>query len=241
MIGPMTPDAQGQIPRRDSSANTPVPCTIEGFALGPFETNCYLVYPAEAAAGARGRPCWIVDASFQPSEMTERVRELGLNPEALLLTHAHVDHIAGVDEVLAAFPGTPVLIHAAEKEWLGNPMLNLAAGAGMRTTAHGPDGFLEDGQELELGGSRWRVLYTPGHSPGGVTLYCDAAKAALVGDALFAGSIGRTDFPGCDHDLLMQSIRGRLYALPDETTIYPGHGPTSTIGREKRSNPFVRA
>jgi glyoxylase-like metal-dependent hydrolase (beta-lactamase superfamily II) len=176
--------------------------------------------------------------------MVERVRELGLKPQALLLTHAHVDHIAGVNELLGAFPGMPVLIHAAEKDWLSNPMLNLSAGAGMRITARGPTAFLEDNQELELSGTRWRVLHTPGHSPGGVTFYSGGPgvpPVALVGDALFAGSVGRTDFPGSDPDLLVRSIGTRLYTLPEETTIYPGHGPTSTIGREKRTNPFVRA
>ena len=203
--------------------------------LGPFETNCYLVY-----VPGTGNPCWIVDASFEPGAMVDRVRALGLKPAALLLTHAHVDHIAGVDEILDAFPGTPVLIHPAEKGWLGNPMLNLSAGAGVRITARGPDRLLEEGQELELSGTRWKVLHTPGHSPGGVTFYNPVQNAALVGDALFAGSIGRTDFPGSDHEQLAGSIRRNLYTLPESTTIYPGHGPTSTIGREKRSNPFVR-
>lgn len=212
---------------------------IETFTLGPFETNCYLVYAD--TPDTRGQPCWIVDASFGPAEMIERTRELGLRPTALLLTHAHVDHIAGVDEVCAAFPGLPVLVHGAEREWLGNPALNLSLGAGVRITARGPDGMLEDGQELELEGGRWRVLHTPGHSPGGVTFFSEAQRVALVGDALFAGSVGRTDFPGSDPDLLARSIGTRLYSLPDDTVIYPGHGPQSTIGREKRTNPFVRA
>lgn len=235
MIAPMTPDAPRGAARHPDSAPTAPRCTIETFTLGPFETNCYLVYVPGA-----GNPCWIVDASFGPGEMIDRVRALGLKPAALLLTHAHVDHIAGVNEVLDAFPGTPVLIHPAEREWLGNPMLNLAAGAGMRTTARGPDRVLEEGDDLELSGTRWQVLHTPGHSPGGVTFYNAAQGDALVGDALFAGSVGRTDFPGSDPQLLAASIRGKLYTLPESTTIYPGHGPTSTIGREKGSNPFVR-
>src|SRR5207248_2186926 len=122
----MNPDAPHEGSRR---AGTPGGhCAVEGFPLGPFETNCYLVYVPEAP----GRGCWIVDASFEPSPLIERARELGLTPEALLLTHAHVDHIAGVDEVLAAFPGTPVVIHPAERDWLKDPTLNLSAGAGLR-------------------------------------------------------------------------------------------------------------
>jgi len=145
-----------------------------------------------------------------------------------------------VNEVLGAFPGTAVAIHPAEREWLKNPMLNLSAGAGLRVTAKGPDRCFEEGEQLTLGGSRWRVLHTPGHSPGGATLWNEADGVALVGDALFAGSVGRTDFPGSDPATLAESIRSKLYTLPDGTVIHPGHGPESTIGREKRSNPFVR-
>src|SRR4051812_9902087 len=142
----MNADAPRNEPRQSGTPSSR--CVIEGFALGPFETNCYLVY----VPGAVG--CWIVDASFGPSPLIERARELGLTPEALLLTHAHVDHIAGVDEVLAAFPGTPVVIHAAEREWLKSAVLNLSAGAGLRVTAHGPDRTYEDGEFLTLAGSR---------------------------------------------------------------------------------------
>jgi glyoxylase-like metal-dependent hydrolase (beta-lactamase superfamily II) len=119
-------------------------------------------------------------------------------------------------------------------------MLNLSAMMGMDVTAPGPDELLHDGDQLSLAGSRWNVLHTPGHSPGGVTFYHEESGQALVGDTLFQGSIGRTDFPGSDTQTLLKSIRKRLYALPDETVIYPGHGEPSTIGREKRTNPFVR-
>lgn len=243
----MTTDAQGAGARRgpwESGGGTPgARSVIEAFTLGPFETNCYLVYPGgggTAVSPGKDRPCWIVDASFEPQEMIDRVRELGLRPELLVLTHAHVDHIAGVNDVLRAFPGLPVVVHSAEREWLGDPALNLGLPIGMMITAHGPDRLLEDGQTLTLAGNDWRVLHTPGHSPGGVALYSAADSAALVGDALFAGSVGRTDFPGCDPRTLANSIRLKLYTLPDATTIYPGHGPGSTIGREKRTNPYVR-
>jgi hydroxyacylglutathione hydrolase len=209
---------------------------LERFALGPFETNCYVVYESTAP----GSPCWVVDASFGPAAMTARIRELGLRPAALILTHAHVDHIAGVDEVLRAFPGTPVWIHQAEADWLQDPLKNLSAGMGERITAHGPDRTLPEGMELRLAESTWRVLHTPGHSPGGITLYHAESGTALVGDALFAGSIGRTDFPGSSFETLERSIREKLYTLPPATRIYPGHGPESTVERERRSNPFVR-
>ncbi|VAX36938.1 MBL-fold metallo-hydrolase superfamily [hydrothermal vent metagenome] len=216
-----------------NNATTPE-IVYRGFALGPFETNCYVV----RAVGSEG--CWIVDAGFEPGELIGYVRQEGLTPEALVLTHAHADHIAGVREVVEAFPGTPVWIHEAEGAWLGDPQLNLSAAMGMGITAPGPDRLLEEGQELTLDGSCWRVLHTPGHSPGGITLSCESAGLALVGDALFAGSIGRTDFPGCSFETLEASIRDRLYPLPEETRCLPGHGPETTIGREKASNPFVR-
>lgn len=219
------------------STNSPTtpPVRYRRFALGPFETNCYVV----AADGSAD--CWIVDASFEPEPMIEHVGEAGLAPAALVLTHAHVDHIAGVSAVLAAFPGLPVWMHPAEAAWLNSPMLNLSEAMGAPVTAPGPDAPLEHGQRISLAGTSWTILHTPGHSPGGITLHCEAAGLAIVGDALFAGSIGRTDFPGSDFDTLAASIRDRLYTMPDETRVLPGHGPETTIGREKRSNPFVRA
>jgi hydroxyacylglutathione hydrolase len=206
-------------------------------------TNCYLVRvpnPNQGKAQGAAGDCWVVDAGFEPAAMIARIRELGLRPAAVVLTHAHVDHIAGVGEVLREFPGTPVLVHQAEAAWLNDPVLNLSAMMGMSVTAPGPDGPLRDGEELELAGSRWRIMHTPGHSPGGVTLYHAPSGQALVGDLIFAGSVGRFDFPGSDGQVLAQSIRRRIYTLPDDVALHPGHGPATTVGREKRGNPFVR-
>ncbi len=208
---------------------------IEGYTLGPFATNCFIVREPGLEA------CWIVDAGFRPEVMIERVRALGLTPSAILLTHAHADHIAGLEVVKGAFPEAPILIHAAEREWLQTPELNLSAGLGTPLVAPAADGTLEDGQKLMLGESAWRVIHTPGHSPGGVTLYCESAPIALVGDTLFAGSIGRYDFPTSDGPVLFASIREKLYTLPDATIVHPGHGPATTIGSEKGTNPYVRA
>jgi hydroxyacylglutathione hydrolase len=210
------------------------PPELECFTLGPFETNCYIVRVPGST------DCWIVDASFEPGELVSRVRSEGLTPVALVLTHAHIDHIAGAFDVRRAFPKIPVWIHEAEKEWLSDPMLNLSAMTGMPTTAPEATRLLREGDAPELGGTAWRVLHTPGHSPGGITLHHAPSETAIVGDSLFAGSVGRTDFPGSDPGTLAASIRTKLYTLPDATRIYPGHGPASTIGREKRSNPFVR-
>lgn len=208
-----------------------------GFALGPFETNCFVV---QAVGSGGSETCWIVDAGFDPGVLIGYVRDEGLTPEALVLTHAHADHIGGVREVLEAFPGTPIWIHEAEEAWLGDPNLNLSASMGMGVTTPGADRLLTEGDELTLAGSKWQVFHTPGHSPGSVSLWCESAGIALVGDALFAGSIGRTDFPGCSFEVLEASIREKLYTLPESTRALPGHGPETTIGREMASNPFVQ-
>lgn len=212
---------------------------IRGFELGPFATNCYVVTPSGQGEGPGD--CWIIDASFDIEELIEDVRARGLTPKALVLTHAHVDHIAGASEVVRAWPRLPVWIHAEEQAWLNDPVLNLSAMMGQAVTAPMATRLIAEGETLTLGGDSWRVLHTPGHSPGGVTLVHDASGTAIVGDALFSGSIGRTDFPGSDHAALVRSIQRKLFTLPEGTKVYPGHGPPTTIGREKRSNPFVRA
>jgi len=222
-------------PAKDAGmSNTPIPnLCLECFTLGPYQTNCSLLY----ASG--GTDCWIIDASFGPAPIAKRVRELGLTPRAIVLTHAHVDHIAGVQELCRAFKPLPVWIHEAEREWLGDPELNLSLFSGVPTTAPGPDRLLQHHERLTMAGREWQVRHTPGHSPGSISLCSQAEPVAIVGDALFAGSVGRTDFPGCSMKVLEKSIREQLYTLDPRTTIHPGHGPTSTIGQERRSNPFV--
>lgn len=235
---------------QDAFDNPPDPGIVR-HVLGPFDTNCYIVTPSPTIDPDC---CWIVDASFEPEPLIEDVRSRGLQPEALILTHAHVDHIAGVSAVLRAFPGLPVLIHEAEAGWLNDPLLNLSAMMGTPVTASGPTRTLRHGEVLQLGINipkslpcaaiafrSWRILHTPGHSPGGITLVHDASKTAIVGDTLFFDSVGRTDFPGSDPATLERSIRQMLYTLPDDTIVYPGHGRPTTIKREKHSNPFVRA
>lgn len=213
---------------------------IQGFPLGGFETNCYVVSTRPRAGAPRDRACWIVDPGEDPGAVIDFVRREGLAPAAILLTHAHADHIAGVGPVRAAFPRVPLLLHPAEHAFLGDPQLNLSAFIGRPLSVAGADGALEQGQELELNGTHWRVLHTPGHSPGGTTIVCDAAAQALVGDTLFAGSIGRVDFPTSDPAAMHRSLQQVLMALPDAMRAHPGHGPSTTIGAERRSNPWLQ-
>ncbi len=207
---------------------------IKAFMLGMWQTNCYVLW-------REGRnDCWIVDAGFQPAPLIEFVRQASLNCRAILLTHAHCDHIGGLEQLCQLWPEAPVWVHPAETEFLTDPDLNLSGPFGMPITAPAATGSLEHGQALELDGLVFEVRHTPGHSPGGVTLYQADNDAAIVGDTLFAGSIGRYDFPTSDGPTLMRSIREQLLSLPQATTIYPGHGPISTIGQERANNPFLR-
>jgi glyoxylase-like metal-dependent hydrolase (beta-lactamase superfamily II) len=212
-----------------------MPPTITIFSPGPYATNCYVLESSDHLA--------IIDAGFEPADMIEFLNDRitkGAILDALLLTHAHVDHIAGVADVRRAFPSIKVLIHEAEKDWLGDSRLNLSMFSGFPIATKAPDRLLKNNDSITIGDCEFEVRHTPGHSLGSVTYFNAANKFAFVGDALFAGSIGRTDFPGCSFERLEKSIRERLYTLPDDTRVLPGHGPATTIGREATSNPFVK-
>lgn len=189
-----------------------------------------------------GGPCWIIDPGLPPQadQIVRYVRERALTPDAIVLTHAHADHIAGIDDVRKQLGPLPVYL--AKEEWpaLTDPMENLSGmmGPGFRTSVADPRD-LPDGGTMQLDGTSWRILDTSGHSPGGRTLYCAALSLAIVGDALFAGSVGRVDFPHSDGEKLMRNIRENLMTLPDDTRVISGHGPETTIGRERETNPYV--
>jgi len=219
-----------------------MPCAVKlhAFELGRCQTNAYVVEVPVNAGQTGASACWVVDPGESPEPLLNFLRDRGLKPEAILLTHAHADHIAGVDEVRAMFPNIPVLAHALEHEWFQDPQLNLSLFIGEPVSVSTPTGTLTHAQKLSLGGIEFQVLETPGHSPGSVTLHCPSKKFAIVGDTLFQNSIGRSDFPGSDPDVLMHSINQVLMTMPVDTAIYPGHGPSTTIDKERRSNPFLR-
>ncbi|RLS45308.1 MAG: MBL fold metallo-hydrolase [Planctomycetota bacterium] len=213
---------------------------LHAFELGRCQTNAYVVEVPANDRQTSVSACWVVDPGESPEPLLNFLRDRGLKAEAILLTHAHADHIAGVDQVRAMFPKIPVLAHALEHEWFQDPQLNLSLFLGEPVSVSTPTGTLAHAQKISLGGIQFQVLHTPGHSPGSVTLHCASEKFAIVGDTLFQNSIGRSDFPGSDPDVLMQSIKDVLMTLPGDTAIYPGHGPSTTIDKERRSNPFLR-
>ncbi len=194
--------------------------------------NAYLVRgPAIETAVA-------IDPGGGAEAMAADVDADGLRVEAILLTHAHFDHVEGV-AALAEHTGAPVHLHPADR-----PLYDRAADQAAMFGLHvepppAPAHALEHGQVLELAGLRFEVRHVPGHSPGHVKLYVADAGVAFVGDVIFAGSIGRTDLPGGDFQQLMQSIREHVLSLPDETVLYPGHGPSTTVGHERVANPFL--
>ncbi len=205
---------------------------IETFCLGQWQTNCYVVH--------RGRQCWIVDAGFDPEPMLDFIRQHKLEPTQVVLTHAHLDHIAGLHAVRGAFPAVPILIHDSERCFLTDPSLNLSGFLDSSIIAPEATDVLTHGQQLDLDGIAFEVRHTPGHSPGGITLYQPLAGVAIVGDTLFAGGIGRYDFPTSDGRQLLAGIRQQLLTMPEATRVLPGHGPATTIGREKQTNPYLQ-
>lgn len=198
---------------------------------GGFAENCYLV--ADPATGEAA----IIDPGEETGLFLARLGYERWALRAIWLTHAHLDHVAGVEAVKAA-TGAPIYLHPRDRV-LYDTVPRQAAMFGLEAAKPPPpDQALADGDVVGVGGCTFTVLHTAGHSPGGVSY--SGHGVVFVGDALFAGSIGRTDLPGGDPDTLIASIREKLFALPNETVVYPGHGPSTTIGEEKRTNPFVR-
>jgi hydroxyacylglutathione hydrolase len=206
------------------------------FTFNPFSENTYLWIN-------ENKECWITDPGMYGNEeekvLIDYIAEHGLNPQQIINTHAHIDHIFGVDRLKQQY-NIPFYMHEADM-----PVLQGAVGSAMMfgfkfNVVPTPDGFIKEGQILKFGDYEIEVRLVPGHSPGSIALYYAKGGLVVSGDVLFQHSVGRTDLPGGDTDTLMKSIKEQMYTLPDDTKVYSGHGPYTTIGEEKRVNPFVR-
>lgn len=205
---------------------------VYNIPCGAIGTNTYLVFNEESKIG------FLVDTGAYSRGISEKIRELGIDIQYIILTHGHGDHIMGTEQFKKDFPALKVIAHSAEREMLGDSALNMSVDFGNPVSIDA-DIYVEDEDEMEIGGIDIKFLFTPGHSPGGMCIYIPAENTLFSGDTLFQGSIGRTDFPGCSFKELEKSIHEKLWPLPDETQVFPGHmGPTN-IGYEKGHNPFV--
>ncbi|MBD0354364.1 MAG: MBL fold metallo-hydrolase [Rubrobacteraceae bacterium] len=206
---------------------------LEMLTVGPFQENCYVVGDEETGAGA------IVDPGDEAARIALAVEQTNLEISQILITHTHIDHVGAVASLVDEY-GCQVLMHAEAEAMLGQlptqaMMMGLRFGEVPTVDRH-----IEDKEVIELGGLQLRSLYTPGHAPGHIAFYIESEGLLLSGDALFAGSVGRVDLPGGSMEVLMRSIEERLLTLPDETRVYPGHGPETTVGNERVHNPFLQ-
>ena len=206
---------------------------LQRLTVGPFQENCYIIGDEDSGVGA------VVDPGDEAARIALAVEQTDLEVGSIIVTHAHIDHVGAV-AALADEYACPVLMHAESEPML----MQLPTQAMMMGLKFGKvpavDRHIGDGDVLEVGELRLRSLYTPGHAPGHLAFYVEDQGLVLSGDALFAGSVGRVDLPGGSMEVLMRSIEDRLLTLPDETMVYPGHGPQTTIGNERTSNPFLQ-
>ena len=203
---------------------------VDMYVVGPVQTNCYFVVNDET------KEMSIIDPGAMAKQLAERIRKDGYQPVAILLTHGHFDHATAAEELAKEF-GIKIYAHEDEKETLEDAELNASWMMGERLVFHA-DRFLKDEQEIELAGFPIKVLLTPGHTVGGCCYYFKEEGMVFSGDSLFCMSVGRTDFPTGSMSTLVRSIREKLMVLPDDVKVYPGHGPSTTIGYERENNSF---
>ncbi len=205
---------------------------ITNLPSGALQANTYLAVDEKTNEG------FIVDPGGYNKVLTKEVRNNDVNIKYIILTHGHSDHICGVNEHKAEFPDAKIVAYKDEEAMLENPNLNQSPGFGVPYSTKA-DILVSDGDELKVGDVTLKFIHTPGHTEGGMCIYVKEAKALFSGDTLFRQSIGRTDFPGGSYKEIMDSIRKKLFLLPDDTNVFPGHMGTTSIGFEKENNPFV--
>lgn len=199
---------------------------IERIIAGPFFTNCYLF------ACKTTKDCAVIDPGADAKFIKKRLKELTLNPRCIIITHGHIDHIAGLNEF-----NLPVYAGCADVEYFADPKLNLSVLFLKPQTFKKPSYVLREGNTIKVGQCSLKVLEVPGHTPGSICLVND--KVLFSGDTLFKGSLGRTDFPGASSWVLLKMVKTKLLVLKDFVAVYPGHGEATTIGQEKNNNPFI--
>lgn len=199
--------------------------------VGIYQANCYIIHDEKTKAAA------VIDPGGDFPELKNYIQANGLKVTYIIITHGHGDHIGALKE-LADYTGAPVCIHSGDQEMLRSSRMNYSAEMGYAPVEMSADRLLKDGDVLELGAVKLEIIHTPGHSPGGICIYAEGSL--FSGDTLFACSIGRTDLSGGSYDELIASIKNKLLLLPDDTAVYPGHGPSSTILIEKKRNPFLK-
>lgn len=204
---------------------------VEKFVTGIISTNCYLAVNEESNHAV------IIDPAACPPSLLRYLAEEEIVLDAVLLTHAHFDHIMGIDGILEKYQ-VPVYVHENDLEMLEDPQWNQSSVYTAGYTYSGAE-TVRDGQVLSLAGMCFQVIHTPGHTPGGCCYYVEDADVLFSGDTLFQASVGRTDFPGSSMSALIRGIREKLMVLPDNTLVYPGHMGETTIGYEKQNNPFL--
>ncbi|MEL7568017.1 MAG: MBL fold metallo-hydrolase [Dehalobacterium sp.] len=203
---------------------------IQGIQVGMIGTNCYLVACPDTKEAV------VIDPGDEAKRIFNLAEKNGFKVSAIVNTHGHWDHVGGNNE-LKKLTGAPIFIHEQDAKFLTDGKLNLGSMMGKNEVSPLADRILQEGDTVKVGNMELKVIHTPGHTPGGISLVGE--KDVFVGDTLFAGSIGRTDLPGGNYGVLISAIKSKLLTLDDEMKVYPGHGPSTTIGREKKKNPFL--
>jgi hydroxyacylglutathione hydrolase len=205
---------------------------VQALSVGEFESNCYLYWDESTLRGV------VIDPGDDAPRILRAIEHAGFQPEAILVTHGHCDHIGAIASVKAKYD-VPVMIGRGEEPMLTSAVLNLSSAIGIPVTAPPADRLLDDEELVVFSSFSFRILLTPGHSPAEICFLDEREGRLFCGDVLFYGSIGRSDFPGSSHDVLIRSIETKILTLPDGIVCYPGHGPQTTVGAERVNNPFL--